>query len=115
MFLCTKLFLRQRSFGSGFIPLFPPLRKAFEEIIIQQIANFQQQIRINPSAVEDFVGVLSGATKLCSQPSDAAPLPCQFCLDEFPYVRFFFHCVCLSGSLARWANKMGGTIFTYPS
>ncbi len=42
MFLCTKLFLRQRSFGSGFIPLFPPLRKALEEIIIQNIADFQQ-------------------------------------------------------------------------
>ena len=110
MYLCTKSSIHQQLFGSGFIPLFPPFRKAFEEIIIQQIANFQQQIRINPSAVEDFVGVLSGATKLCSQPSDAAPLPCQFCLDEFPYVRFFVHRFAFAGALrggqTKWAEPI---------
>jgi len=42
MSLCIKSFLHQRLFGSSFIPLFPPFRKAFEKIIIQNIADFQQ-------------------------------------------------------------------------
>ena len=82
-------------------PFFPPLRKALEEIIIQNIANFQQQIGINPFAVEDFVGVLSRAAELLGQPGDAASLPSQFCLDEFPYVRFFVHRFAFAGSFAR--------------
>lgn len=88
--------------------MLPPLRKALEEIIIQNIADFQQQIGINPFAVEDFVGVLAGATKLCSQPGDAAPLPCQFSLDKFSYVRFFVHRFAFARALrdgqTKWAE-----------
>ena len=96
-------------------PFFPPLRKALKEIIIQNVADFEQQIGVNPFAVEDFVGVLAGATKLCSQPGDATPLLDQCCLDDFPYVWFFVHRFAFAGSLARWANKTGGTVFAYPS
>ena len=78
MSLCTKLFHRKWLFGSDFVPLLPPLRKALKEIVIQQIADFEQQIGVNPLAVKDFVGVLAGATELLGQPRDAAPLPCQF-------------------------------------
>ena len=34
------------------------IRKALEEIIIQNIADLQQQIGVNPFAAEEFVGVL---------------------------------------------------------
>lgn len=86
-----------------------------EEVIIQQVADFEEQIRVDPFAAEDFVGVLPRVAQLPRQPGDAAPLPCQFLLDEFAYMRFFIHAVCLSWSLARWANKMGGTIIAYLS
>lgn len=55
-------------------PFFPPLRKALKEIIIQNIADFQQQIGVNPFAVENLVSVLPRATELLGQPSDATPL-----------------------------------------
>ena len=113
--LCIKSFLHQRLFGNGFATLFSPFRETLEKIIIQDIADFQQQIGVNPFAVEDFVGVLPRAAKLRGQPSVAAPLSCQFCLDEFAYVRFFVHRFAFAGSLARWAKKTGGTVSTYPS
>lgn len=72
-------------------PFFPPLRKALKEIIIQNIADFQKQIGVNPFAVENLVSVLPRATESFGQPSDATPLLDQCCLDEFPYVRFFVH------------------------
>ena len=42
------------------------LRKTLEEIVIQNIADFQQQIGVNPFAVEDFVGVLPRTAQLLS-------------------------------------------------
>jgi hypothetical protein len=35
----------------------------------------------------------------------------EFFFDKVTDMGFFFHCVCLSGSLARWANKTGGNRF----
>ena len=81
------------------------LRIALKEIVIQNIADFQQQIGVNPFAAEHFVDILTRVVELCGQPSDAAPLPSQFSLDEFPYVRFFVHRFAFERSLARWANK----------
>ena len=84
------------------------IRKAPKEIVIQNIADFQQQIRINPFAAEDFVGVLPRAAELRGQPSDAAALPCQFCLDEFSYMWFFVHRFAFRGALrggqTKWAE-----------
>lgn len=91
------------------------IRKALEEIEIQNIGDFQQQIGVNPFAAENFVDILPRVVELRSQPSDAAPLSGQFSLDEFPYVRFFGHRFAFAESLARWANKTGGTVFAYPS
>ena len=51
-----------------------PLRKALKEIIIQNVADFEQQIGVNPFAVENLVGVLPRATESLGQPSDATPL-----------------------------------------
>lgn len=110
MSLCTKSFLLKWLFGSGFVPLLPPFRKALKEIVIQQIADFKQQIGINPFAAEEFVDILSRVVELCGQPSNATALPSQFCFDEFPYVRFFVHRFAFAWSLARWANKTGGTV-----
>ena len=115
MSLCIKSFLPKWLFGSSFVSLFSPLRKALKEIIIQNVADFQQQIGVNPFAVENFVSVLPRATELLGQPGDATPLLDQFSLDEFPYVRFFVHRFAFAGSLARWANKTGGTVLiAYP-
>lgn len=86
------------------------IRIALKEIVIQQIADFQQQIGVDPFAVKNLISVLPRTTELLGQPRDAAPLPGQFCLDEFPYVRFFSHRFAFAGSLARWANKTGGTV-----
>lgn len=55
-------------------PFFPPLRKALKEIIIHNITDFQQQIGVNPFAVENLVSVLPRATELLGQPRNATPL-----------------------------------------
>ena len=77
------------------------IRKALKEIVVQQIADFEQQVRINPWAVEDFVGVLAREAELAGEPGDAATLAGEFVLDEVADVRFFLHCVCRWWSLAR--------------
>ena len=82
-------------------PFFSPIRKALEEIIVQQIADFEQQVCIDPFSVEDLVGVLAREAELAGEPGDGAPLPVEFLLDEVADVRFFVHCVCLWWSLAR--------------
>ena len=83
-------------------------RKTPKEIIIQQIAYFQQQIGINPFAAEEFVDILPRVVQLLCQPGDTTPLPRQFCLDEFPYVRFFVHRFAFGGALrggkTKWAE-----------
>ena len=67
------------------------LRKALKEIVIQNVADFQQQIGVNPSAVENLVSVLPRATELLGQPCDTASLLDQFGFDNFPNMWFFVH------------------------
>jgi hypothetical protein len=74
MSLYIKSFLPKWLFGSDFVSLLPPFRKALKEIIIQNVADFEQQIGVNPFAVENLVSVLPRATELLGQPRDAAPL-----------------------------------------
>ena len=88
------------------------IRKALEEIEIQNIANFQQQIRVNPLAAKEFVDILPRVVQLLGQPSNAAALSCKFCLDEFSDVRFFFHWVCLSGEPCAVGKQKGGIVFS---
>ena len=91
--------------------LFPPLRKAFEEIVVQNITDFQQQVGVNPFAAKDFVGILPRTAQLLCEPSNAASLPMKFFFDKFSDMRIFFHGVCLSGSLARWQTKRRNCLF----
>lgn len=100
----------QNPVNSFFFPVVPVIRITLEEIVVQQVADFEEQVGVDPAAVEDLVGVLAGEAELAGEPGDGAPLPVEFLLDEIADVRFFVHCVCLWWSLARWANKMGGTI-----
>ena len=94
--------------------MLPPFRKALKEIIIQNITDFQQQIGVNPFAVENLVSVLPRATESLGQPSDATPLLDQFSLDKFSYVRFFVHRFAFAGALRGGQTKTGGTVlFAY--
>ncbi len=113
MSLCIKSFLPKWLFGNGFVSLLPPFRKALKEIIIQNITDFQQQIGINPFAVENLVSVLPRATELLGQPRDATPLLSQFCLDDFPYMRFFVHRFAFAGAL-RGGQTNGRNRFYLP-
>ena len=91
----------QNPVNSFFFPVVPVIRKALEEIVVQQIADFEKQVGVDPAAVEDLVGVLAREAELAGEPGDGAPLPVEFLLDEVADVRFFVHCVCLWWSLAR--------------
>ena len=86
------------------------LRKALKEIIIQNIADFQQQIGVNPSAVENLVSVLPRATELLGQPCDTASLLDQFGFDNFPNMWFFVHRFAFAGALrdgkTKWAEPL---------
>ena len=103
-----KSFLLKWLFGSRFVPLFPPLRKALKEIVVQQIADFEQQIGVDPFAAEEFVHILPSVIELLGQPCDTAPLPRQFSLNEFPYMWFFVHRFAFAGALrggqTKWAE-----------
>lgn len=95
--------------GYSFVfPVVPIIRVAFEEIVIQQVADFEQKVGINPLTAKNLIGVLPRIAQLYGKPCNASPLPCQFCLDEFPYVRFFVHRFAFAGALrhkqTKWAE-----------
>lgn len=91
----------QNPVNSFFFPAVPVIRITLEEIVVQQVADFEEQVGVDPAAVEDLVGVLAREAELVGEPGDGAPLPAEFLLDEVADVRFFVHCVCLWWSLAR--------------
>ena len=88
-----------------------PFRKALKEIIIQNIADFKQQIRVNPFAVEEFIGVLPRASQLFCQPGDATALPMQFFFDKMADMRFFFHWGLPFGEPCAVGKQKGGIAF----
>ncbi len=46
----------------------------FKEIVVEQIADFEEEVGVDPRSIEDFVGVLAGEIKLFGKPGDAAAL-----------------------------------------
>lgn len=56
-----------------------------EEIIVQSLADLEQQVGVNPRALKQFVHVFTSAVYLRCQPCDATPLSCQLCFDKLPY------------------------------
>jgi len=50
---------------------------------------------------------------LLGQPRDATPLLSQFCLDDFPYMRFFVHRFAFAGAL-RGGQTNGRNRFYLP-
>lgn len=91
----------QNPINSFFFPVVPVIRITLEEIVVQQVADFEEQVGVDPAAVEDLVGVLAREAELAGEPGDGAPLPVEFFFNEVADVRFFVHCVCLWWSLAR--------------
>ena len=67
--------------NSCFFPVVPPIGVVFEEVVIQQVADFEQQVGVNPRTTENLVGVLPRAAQLRGQPSDGKPSAGQFSLD----------------------------------
>ena len=63
-------------------PLVAVVGIAFEEVVVQCIADFQQHVTINPTVFEDAIHILARALQLRSKPCDGAPLAGQFRLDE---------------------------------
>ena len=59
-----------------------------EEVAIQGLADSEKGLGMDPRVAENLVEVLASAVDLGGQPSDAAPLPLQFGLDEFPKMEF---------------------------
>ena len=64
-------------------------RKALEEIIAQQVADFEEHVGIDPWAVEDFVDVLSGAAQLFSEPGDGTALLLEHLFDDMSDMGLF--------------------------
>ena len=59
---------------------------AFEKVIVQRIADFQQHVAVYPRVLEDAVHVLARALQLCRQPSDGSPLSSEFLFDKTAYM-----------------------------
>ena len=78
-----------------FLSLIMILRKTLEEIVIQQVADLEQHISVNPVATEDLVDILPWAAQLLTEPSDGAALLLEHFPDEISDVGFFGHGICL--------------------
>ena len=51
-----------------------PIGADFEEIVVEGVADFEEDIGVNPFAAHDFVEVLTGVADLLRQPGDSPPL-----------------------------------------
>ena len=71
-------------------------RKTLKEIIIQQVADFEQHVGVNPFAAKDLVNVLPRATQLLPKPCDGAALQMEHFPDDVSDVRFFGHGISLA-------------------
>lgn len=66
-----------------------PVGAGFEEIVVEGVADFEEDIGVNPFAAHDFVEVLAGVADLLRQPGDGPPLPHEFGPDKLPDVKIF--------------------------
>lgn len=66
-----------------------PVGTDFEEIVVEGVADFEENIGVNPFAAHDFVEVLAGVADLLRQPCDGPPLPRKFGSDKLPDVKIF--------------------------
>lgn len=62
-----------------------------EEVAIQDLADFKQQVGVDELPSEKMVHVLACVAHLLGQPCDASSLSGQFGLDVSSYVKFVFH------------------------
>lgn len=72
-----------------FIFIFPIFCKASEEVIIQQIADFEEHIGIDPRTVKDLVDILPRIAQLFSEPGDGATLLLKHLFDNMSNMGFF--------------------------
>lgn len=84
--------------------IFPIIREAFEEVVVKQIADFEEQVGVNPGMVEDFVHILAREIELFGEPCYGAALFLQLRFDKVSYVRFVCHAIALL-SLGRSKQK----------
>lgn len=71
--------------GGGFTPVGADL----EEVVVEGVAYFEEDIGIDPFAAHDLVEVLAGVADLLRQPGDASALPRKLRLDGLPDVKGF--------------------------
>lgn len=73
--------------------IFPIIREAFEEVVVKQIADFEEQVGVNPFAVEDFVHILAREVKFFGEPGYGTALMAELFFNKVSYVRFVCHAI----------------------
>lgn len=63
----------------------------FKEIVVEQIADFEEEVGVDPRSIDDFVDVLAREIKLFGKPGDASALVAELYFDKVSYVRLFCH------------------------
>lgn len=63
----------------------------FKEIVVEQIADYEEEVGVDPRSIEDFVDVLARESKLFGKPGDASALVAELYFNKVFYVRFFCH------------------------
>ena len=66
-----------------------PVGAGFEEVVVEGVADFEEDIGVDPFAAHDLVEVLAGVADLLRQPGDASSLPRKLRFDGFPDVKGF--------------------------
>lgn len=84
---------------------------SFEEIVVEQVADFKEKVGVYPVAIEDFVDVLAREIELFGKPGDAATLVAELHFNKVSYVWFFCHAVAFVSF--GWANKKGRVFVAY--
>lgn len=83
----------------------------FKEIVVEQIADFEEEVGVNPGTIEDFVDVLAREIKLFGKPGDAAALVAELGFNKLSYVWFVCHAFALVSF--GWGKQKGRNLCVY--
>ena len=83
------------------------LRIAPEEIIIQQVADLEQQVGVDPGTVQNLVDVLTGAAQLFPEPGDGTALLLQHLFNNMSDMGLFHKTVPLTSKGNNFGDSFG--------
>ena len=85
------------------LPLAVGAAQVGAKVVVEDLGELHQRVRVNPLAGEDEIDVVAVAAQLLRQPRHLDPLPDYLPTDDLPYVQTLFaHCATVCDIKMAW-------------